>query len=118
MLNEIEKFYFEKEEPTRSCLFALRHFILKYDKNMTEEWKYGIPIFCYGGKMFCYLWVAKKTKQPYLSIVEGKRIMHPKLISGNRSRMKIMYLNPEKDLPVKTIKAIFKMALKFYRIPE
>ena len=36
--------------------------------------------FCYKGKMFCYLWVHKKNKQPYLCIVEGKYFDEPFLI--------------------------------------
>ena len=73
-----------------------------------------MPVFCYKGKMFCYLWVHKKNGQPYLGIVEGRRIDHPKLIQENRSRMKIMMLDPTKDLPVRTIGAIFKMAKTYY----
>ena len=63
--------------------------------------------------MFCYLWVHKKTHQPYVGIVEGKNIIHPKLIIENRSRMKIMLLDAEKDIPIKTIASILKMAIKF-----
>ncbi len=65
--------------------------------------------------MFCFLWITKKTRQPYLEIVEGKRINHPDLISGKRTRMKILLFDAEKDLPVKTITAILKQALDLYR---
>jgi hypothetical protein len=114
MLREIDNFYLQKEEPIKSCLFALRAFILAYNKNITEAWKYSMPFFCYKGKMFCYLWMDSKTQRPYIGIVEGKHINHPRLVAGNRSRMKIMLLDPNKDLPVKTIDTIFKQAVKRY----
>lgn len=88
MLREIDN-YFLKEEPVKSCLLAVRGFILSFDGNIVETWKYGMPMYCYKKKMFCYLWVHKKLHQPYLGIVEGKRIEHPKLIQEKRARMTI-----------------------------
>ncbi len=115
MSNDLDNFYLQHEEPLQSTLLALREIILKQDKNITEAWKYKMPCFCYRGKMFCFLWITKKTRQPYLEIVEGKRINHPDLISGKRTRMKILLFDAEKDLPVKTITAILKQALDLYR---
>ena len=115
MLREIDNFYFHKNEPTKSCLHALREYILSYNANITEAWKYRMPFFCYKRKMFCYIWLDKKTLQPYLGIVEGKHIDHPLLVKGDRSRMKILMIDPLKDLPVKTIDAIFKKALLAYK---
>jgi len=114
VLNAIDNFYLTKTEPLRSCLLALKDIILAQNKAITAEWKYGMPFFCYHGKMFCYLWVHKKTNQPYLGIVEGKRIEHPDLLQEKRSRMKILLLDAEKDLPVKKIKKILKEALALY----
>ena len=74
-----------------------------------------MPFYCYKGKMFCYLWVHKKFKQPYIGIVEGARINHPDLLLEKRARMKILLIDPEKDIPVKRIKAILKEALSFYK---
>jgi hypothetical protein len=74
--------------------------------------------FCYKGKMFCYLWVHKKYLQPYIGIVEGKRIEHSDLIIEKRSRMKIMLFDPSEDLPVKTIKLILKQAIDLYKTGE
>jgi hypothetical protein len=114
MLRPIDQYFLQKDEPVKSCLLFLRAFMLRFDKHMTEEWKYGMPFYYYRGKMFCYLWVHKKYKQPYLGIVEGKRINHPQLLLEKRARMKILLLDPAKDLPVKTINLILKSALKFY----
>ena len=65
--------------------------------------------------MFCYLWTDKKTNEPYILMVEGKHLDHPKLEEGNRSRMKIFRVNPNQDLPIKTIETIFQKALDLYR---
>jgi Domain of unknown function (DU1801) len=115
MLKATDNFYLQKEEPLQSCLLALRQIILKQDKDVTAAFKYGMPFFCYKGKMFCYLWVNKKTQQPYLGIVEGKHFNHPDLIIEKRSRMKIMLFDAEKQLPIKTIKLILKQAIDLYK---
>ena len=65
--------------------------------------------------MFCYLWTDKKTDEPYMLMVEGKYLTHPDLEEGDRSRMKIFRVNPNKDLPVKTIESILQNALDLYR---
>jgi Domain of unknown function (DU1801) len=114
MLREIDNYYLQKQEPVKSCLLALRNIILQYDPAIAEAWKYGMPFFCYKGKMFCYLWRNKKTGQPYIGIVEGRNIEHPALIMEKRARMKIMMIDPDKDIPVKAIYSILKMAMKFY----
>ena len=103
MLRPIDQYFLQKEEPVKGCLMFLREYILHFNLEMTEAWKYGLPVYCYRGKMFCYLWVHKKYKQPYLGIVEGKRINHPQLLLEKRARMKILLVDPGKDLPVKTI---------------
>ncbi len=109
-----EKFYLQKEEPVKSCLLALRDIILKYHNNISETWKYGMPCFCYLEKAFCYLWTDKKTKEPYILIVEGNKIEHPKLIKGDRARMKILPIDPNEDIPLQLIDEIFAEALTYY----
>lgn len=111
---EKDNFYFQYNEPISSCLLALKNIILLQDENITAEWKYGMPFFCYKGKMFCYLWVNKKQQKPYIGIVEGNRINHPDLISEKRSRMKIILFDANIDLPINTIQLILKQALNLY----
>ena len=65
--------------------------------------------------MFCYLWTDKKTNEPYILFVEGKHLKHPALEQGNRSRMKIFIINPNKDIPIDTIKLLLNEALDLYR---
>ncbi|MGF7039575.1 DUF1801 domain-containing protein [Mucilaginibacter lappiensis] len=115
MLTQLDNFYLQKEEPVKGCLLALREIILKQDKDISAAWKYGMPFFCYKGKMFCYLWVHKKLHQPYIGIVEGKRFDHPNLIIEKRSRMKIMLFEADQDLPIEAIQAILKQAIDLYK---
>src|SRR6478736_1418668 len=112
---EIDNYYLNKAEPNKGCLLALRTLILKQDANITETMKYGMPCFCYKKKMFCYLWTDKKTDEPYILMVEGKHLDHPKLEEGSRSRMKIFRVDPKKDLPIKAIESILQKALDLYR---
>lgn len=115
MLRPIDQYFSQKEEPVKSCLLFLRAHILKQDINITEAWKYGMPFYCYKGKMCCYLWVHKKYLQPYLGIVAGKLIDHPALITEKRAKMKILLLDPSKDLPIDMINQILTEVLAPYR---
>lgn len=112
---DLHNFYLNKIEPNKSCLLALRSIILAQDNQVTETQKYGMPCFCYRKRAFCYLWIDKKTEKPYLLMVEGKSLDHPALEAGSRSRMKILRIDPDKDLPMKTIVDILQKALNLYR---
>ena len=114
-MDELQNYYQNKIEPNKSCLLALRTIILNQDKNITETRKWGMPCFCYKKKMFCYLWTDKKTDEPYILMVEGKYLDHPELEVGDRTRMKIFRVNPNKDIPVKTIERILQNALDLYK---
>lgn len=114
-MRELDIFYESQQEPTKGCLLALRDIVLSQDKDITHVWKYKTPFFCYKGKMFCYLWIHKKYKQPYLGIVEGQRLDYPELIAEKRSRIKIMLLNPTEDLPIEPIVNILQDALNLSR---
>ena len=115
MLRPIDNYFLQQEEPAKSCLQFLRVHILKQHSNITEAWKYGMPFYCYNGKMFCYLWVHKNYGQPYLGIVEGKTINHPDLIEEKRARMKILLIDAAKDIPDKKVTAILKDVIKLYQ---
>lgn len=115
MVEQLHNFYLDKEEPNKSVLLALRSIILEQDKNITETQKWGMPCFCYKKKIFCFLWTDKKTDEPYILMVEGKYLNHSKLEEGSRSRMKILRVNPDKNLHIKTIEGILQNALDLYR---
>lgn len=111
-MKELDNFYLSLQEPDRSVFIALRQLILSLDSNLTPEWKYKLPFFYYKGKMFCYLWVHKKFKQPYIGIMDGHQLDYPELLKEDRKRVKILLVDHSKDIDVKKIKVILKEALK------
>lgn len=115
MTKQLDDFYLLKEEPIKGCLLALKNIILSQDPEITNTMKYGMPFFCYKGKMFCYLWIHKTHHQPYLGIVEGKHFDHPNLIIEKRSRMKIMLFDTNEDLPIHDIQSIMTNAINLYK---
>lgn len=118
MLRGLDQYYLDKEEPTQSCLQALRDYILNYNTVLTEAYKYRMPFFLVKGKMFCYLWTDKKTGLPYIGFVEGRNMDHPSLELGDRKRMKIFRIDPTKDLPLKTINELLDLSLSLYKIDQ
>ncbi len=115
MIREVDDFYLNKNEPNKSCLLALRRIILEQDLDITETKKYGMPCFCFKKKVFCYLWTEKKSDEPYILFVEGKYLENHKLEIGKRSRMKILRVDPNADLPVNTINLLLNEAINLYR---
>ena len=99
----------------KSCLQFLRTFILQQDEHLTEAWKYGMPFYCYDGKMCCYLWLHKKFLQPYIGIVEGARVHHPELLQEKRARMKILLIDPAKDIPIRKVRTILQETIALYK---
>jgi len=114
LMKELDHFYFEKEEPIKGCLLALRTIITDYNSNLIEDWKYRSPHFTFNNKNFCYLWVDPKTKFPYIGIIQGLKIEHPKLVKGNRTFVKVLPIDPEKDIPIDIIHEVLKMAIVLY----
>lgn len=114
MIEELYKFYLDQEEPNKGCLLALRSMILDQDANITETLKWGMPCFCYKKKMFCFLWTDKKTNEPYILVVKGNLLDHDQLEQGERTRMKILRVNPNKDLKQNLIEEILQQALALY----
>ena len=111
-MNPQEQFYLRYDEPLRGCVLALRTIILSYDEKISETWKYGMPFFEYQGKWLCYLWVHKKSGQPYIGFVNGNYIEYADLIAEKRSRMKIILFDPTEDLPIDTIQLILGLAIQ------
>ena len=105
-------YFLSQPEPTQGCLLSLRDFIVAHHPSITPEWKYGMPFFYYNGKMLCYLWTNKKTGQPYIGFADGNKMDYPELIQEKRSRMKIFMVDAEKDLPVKKITLLLKVAIE------
>lgn len=115
ILRPIDNYFLQQEEPTKSCLQYLREYLLSQDTLITEAWKYGMPFYLYNGRMFCYLWTHKKYKQPYIGIVEGKKVNQPLLLQEKRARMKILLLDPIQDIPLESIEDIISQAIALYK---
>jgi hypothetical protein len=114
MLPQIAQFYFEKEEPIKRSLLALREHILNFDKEITETWKFNMPFFCYKGNRFCYFRMDQKKGIPYLGFNDGKWIDHPGLTFEKRSRIKILLIDSAVPLPLDIIDTILKVAIALY----
>lgn len=108
---ELDEFYLEQDEPNRSCFLSLRTVILKAHQNISETKKYGMPCFTYSKKALCYLWKDKKTFEPYILFVEGRQMDHPSLEQGDRSRMKILRIDPKQDLKLELIEELLAEAM-------
>jgi hypothetical protein len=116
-MKTLTDFYLAQEEPVKGTFLALKDFILARNSDVTHELKYGMPFFCYKGKMFCYLWTHKQYKQPYIGFVEGKLFDESVMLQEKRSRMKIFLIDPNADLPVEQIGLLLQKALNFYIKP-
>ncbi len=117
-MKALDNFFLQQTEPLKSCFLALKQIILSQDEEVISVLKYGMPCFCYKGKMFCYLWFHKKHQKPYILFVEGNRFDEPFLLQEKRSRMKIMLIDANEDLPLDTINSLLQKALSFYRTGE
>ena len=114
-MKEMDTFFFEQEEPVKSCLWALRSIIQNYHPEFEPRWYYRLPCFMYKKQVFCYLWIDKKTQFPYIAIGKGVHIDHPDLIQGNRTFTKLLMIDPNEDIPIKKIHSIFDMAMELYQ---
>lgn len=114
-MKQVDAYFQQLTEPNKSCLLALQSIILQQDPDVTAEWKYAMPMYCYKGKMFCFIRVDSKSQLPYIGMVEGKRLNYPGLEQGDRARMKVMTFDPGADLPADILHEMLKEALDFYR---
>ncbi len=113
-MKPLESFYFEKEEPVKSCLIALKDIIQNYHLDFEHKWYYRLPCFLYKKQIFCYLWVEKKTQTPYIAVGKGVQINHPDLIKGDRTFTSLFMVNPNEDILIDKIHAIFNEVMKLY----
>ncbi|MGY5353042.1 DUF1801 domain-containing protein [Wenyingzhuangia sp. IMCC45533] len=114
MINSLDYFYLDQQEPVKSCLLALKQIILNYDSDIESKWYYRLPCFMYQNQIFCYLWVDKKTGFPYIAIGKGVKIDHPALLIEKRTFTKRMLIDPKRDIPIKNIHEIFDKVKALY----
>lgn len=111
MLSQIEAFYESRPEHLKEIYLFLRKQVIASHKDISQEWKYGLPFFYLNGKMFCYLWYNKKSDWPYIAFVDGHKMSNPNLIKGERKRIQVFEINPNEDLPVGLLKELLNEAL-------
>lgn len=70
-----------------------------------------MPFYAHRGLRFCYLWTERKSGKPYLGVVDGFRMDHPALVAEKRARMKIMFIEPQEDLPLQDLNEVLKTAI-------
>lgn len=114
MKEDLDNYYLDLEEPQKSTLQALRSIILGFDNHISETQKYGMPCFLYKKNILCYLWIDKKTREPYILMTEGKYLDNPELEQGDRARMKILRINPDADIQIETVKSVLADAIDIY----
>ena len=110
MNNKLTSFFLSQKEPSKSCFYALRNLLLK--AGLAETIKYGMPCYTHLGMSLCYLWKDKNSQELYILFVDGLLLTHPSLQQGSRAKMKILLVDPNKDLDLLTIQSVIKEALE------
>lgn len=111
MQSSVDHYFNGLEEPYRSCLLYLRSFILDFSEQLTERRSNNTPFYYYDKKSICFISYHPKTKEIYISFVNGYRINHPKLVSEGRKKMKVFRIEPDTDIDQKNLKIILSEAV-------
>lgn len=111
-LSSVDHYFESLAEPERSCLLFLRQFILDYSDTITEKRKFNTPFYYVNGKWMCFISYNPKTKEIYISFVDGFKMLHPQLVSEGRKKMKIFRVDANEDVDVKSLKQILNLAVK------
>lgn len=112
MLNPLENYFLQYNEPLQSSMLYLRSWLKK--QGLEEVYKFSTAFYQYKNKMFCYMSVRAKDRQLYLGFVKGYKMKHPSLIKEGRKQIKVIYINPEEDLPMKELNDIVKLAKNLF----
>lgn len=107
----IDHFFNSLEEPYRGCLLFLRRYLLDFSPGITEQRKFNTPFYYYHKKWLCFISYNPKTKEIYISFVNGHKLSHPALLSEGRKKMKILRINAGGDLDIESLQAILNEAL-------
>ncbi|XWW47354.1 DUF1801 domain-containing protein [Fibrella sp. USSR17] len=111
-MNALDNFYATLPEATQSCLLALRDLILAQSEYLTTSWKWNTPFFDYKGRYLFYLSAThKKYNKPYIGVVNGNKLAHPALEQGNRTQIKVLFIDPEQDFPIEQLVEVLQLAM-------
>ncbi len=108
-VDQLDDFFLSKEEPLKSCLLYIRDYLNNHPFDLQESWKWSLPSYSYNGKHFCYIWIDKKTKMPYIGFKNSNLIEHDKLELGNRKLFKTFSIDPTTDIDVQSLDEIMEL---------
>jgi len=115
MMNEnVEAYFFSKDEKFTKLLFLLRAIIIKSDTIIIETIKYKIPFYVYKSNL-CYINIVK-DKYVDLGFIDGFKLPnnYNKLIAGNnRKRMKSLRFFSIDDFNEEVVRATLIEAIDF-----
>lgn len=81
---------------------------------MSESFKYQTAFFSFHHKLFCYFSISKKTGKTYIGFAQGYNMKHKKLQSEGRNTIKVFYVDPAKDVDLKSLNEILEQAVNLY----
>jgi len=70
MLNPLENYFLKQPGSHQACMLYLRTWLI--EQGFEEKQTYGIPMYYYKSKHFCYMSVSSKEKKLYIGF--GKAI--------------------------------------------
>ena len=114
MAEPIDNFFLTLLEPEQSALLFLHQFLVEEMQLQTDR-KFNTPFYYFQEKWFGYLNYDPKKRDIYISFVKGNEVMHPKLVSEGRKKMKIYRIVPEKDINTKELREIVVLLKKAYK---
>ena len=94
---------------------VLRDYILHFDSEIIETFKYQCPFFMFKG-MFCYLTFDKKIKTVALGFVKGYKLEDRYgLVSTDRKQIRKLHFKEVEDIDEEILQYYFKQALTFQK---
>ena len=109
-------FYLKWDEDVNACLQALQYLLKNFDPSIRETTKYGMACFLYRDKPKFYLGIdLKKNNEPYVLFVDGNKIDDPRLEQGNRKKMKIYRVDPNKNIDKTELYQLLKIAIELLK---
>ncbi len=110
----IDQFFLKIPEPQQSALLFLRKYLIE-EIGLEEHWKFNTPFYYFKKKWFCYIsYSAKRKHEIYIGFVRGNQIEFPNLVSEGRKQIKVLRINPNKDIDIDALKQISKLLKKLY----
>ena len=111
-LASTDQYYHKQPEPLQGCLLALKHILLSHNAQITHGRLFQIPFFWYRGYKLAFLWVHRKKL--LLGFVEDLKLVKAEPGLRRRNKYETMEIDPNKDIPVKTITAKLQKLMNNY----